>query len=181
MLFQMFLTFLKIGAFTFGGGYAMIPIIQDEIAIKRKWMDEREFLDAIALAQGAPGAVAINTSIYVGYRVKGLPGAIVATLGTILPSFFIILIVAIFFFQYRDNPVIEKVFLGVRPAIVALILSAVYKLTETAKLGYIATAVALVAALIIVFFGVNPIYLIIVGALGSVIINKIRKKNKKRE
>lgn len=176
MLFEMFLTFLKIGAFTFGGGYAMIPIIQKEIATKRKWMNEREFLDAIALAQGAPGAVAINVSIYVGYRIKGIAGAIVAILGTVLPSFFIILIIAIFFFQYRDNLIIEKVFLGIRPAIVALIVSAVYKLTETAKLGYIAMTVSLAAALIIIFLGVNPIYLIIAGALGSVAINKIRKK-----
>lgn len=180
MLFEMFLTFFKIGAFTFGGGYAMIPIIQEEIAIKRKWMNEDEFLDAIALAQGAPGAVAINVSIYVGYRLKGISGAIIATLGTVLPSFFIILFVAIFFFQYRDNPIIEKVFLGIRPAIVALIVSAVYKLTQTAKLGYIAMAVALVAALIIVFLGVNPIYLIIGGALVSVVINKVRKNNNKR-
>ncbi len=178
MLLKIFLTFFKIGAFTFGGGYAMIPIIQDEIVIKRGWMDEREFLDAIALAQGAPGAVAINTSIYVGYRIKGVPGAILATLGTVLPSFFIILIVAKFFFKYRDNPIIDKVFLGIRPAIVALILSAVYKLTETAKLGYIAMIVSFVSALLIVFLGINPIYLIIVGALGSVVINKIKRRKK---
>lgn len=176
MLFEMFLTFLKIGAFTFGGGYAMIPIIQDEIVTKREWIDEKEFVNAIALAQGSPGAVAINTSIYVGYRVKGIPGAIAATLGTILPSFFIILVIAIFFYQYRDNTIIEKVFLGIRPAIVALILSAVYRLMKSVKLGYAGAVVAVATTLIIVFFGINPIYLIIVGAVGTVVIKKYIKK-----
>lgn len=116
MLLKMFLTFFKIGAFTFGGGYAMIPIIQEEIVNKRKWIDENEFLDAIAVAQGSPGPVAVNTSIYVGYRVGGLAGALMCLLGTILPSFFIILVVAKFFYQYRNNPILDKVFLGIRPA-----------------------------------------------------------------
>ena len=100
MLFQIFLTFFKIGAFTFGGGYAMIPIIEDEISRKRGWMKQSEFIDVIALSQGAPGAIAVNASIYVGYQLMGLPGAIVATLGTVLPSFIIILVIAKFFFQF---------------------------------------------------------------------------------
>ena len=103
MLLEMFLTFFKIGAFTFGGGYAMIPIIQDEISVKRDWMKEEEFLDALAMAQGSPGAIAVNTSIYVGYKLKGVRGAIVATLGTVLPSFLIMLIIARFFFQFRNK------------------------------------------------------------------------------
>lgn len=177
MLFEMFLTFLKIGACTFGGGYAMIPIIQNEIAVKREWMDERDFIDALALAQGSPGPVAVNVGIYVGYKVKGVPGAIVATLGTVLPSFFIILIIAKFFYQYRGNLIIEKIFLGIRPAIVALILSAVYKLMKSIKLGYIGALISVFTVLIIVFLGVNPIYLIIAGALGTVIFKKITKKD----
>lgn len=172
MLFQMFLTFFKIGAFTFGGGYAMIPIIQEEVAVKKKWMKEEEFLDAIALAQGSPGAVAVNTSIYVGYRVKGVSGAIVATLGTILPSFLIILLIATFFYQYRNNPIIDKIFLGIRPAIVALILSAVYKLMKSGKFGYKKIIISIITTLVIAFLGVNPIYLIIAGALGSILINR---------
>ena len=176
MLLEMFLTFFKIGAFTFGGGYAMIPIIQDEIVTKRNWMDDKEFINSLALAQGSPGPVAVNVGIYVGYRIKGLPGAMVATLGTVLPSFFIILIIAINFYQYRDNPTIEKVFLGIRPAIVALILSAVYKLMKSVKLGYLGAFVAVATVLIIVFLGINPIYLIIAGALGAVIFKKYIEK-----
>lgn len=172
MLLEMFLTFFKIGAFTFGGGYAMIPIIQEEIVNKRKWIDENEFLDAIAVAQGSPGPVAVNTSIYVGYRVRGLPGALMCLLGTVLPSFFIILIVAKYFYQYRDNPILDKIFLGIRPAIVALILSAVYKLLKSSKFGYGKLLLSLGTALIIVFLGVSPIYLVLFGAIGSVVINK---------
>jgi len=168
----MFITFFKIGAFTFGGGYAMIPIIQEEVVSKKKWIDENEFLDAIAVAQGSPGPVAVNTSIYVGYRVKGLPGALMAVLGTVLPSFFIILIIAKFFYQYRDNPILDKIFLGIRPAIVALILSAVYKLIKSSKLGYKKLIISLASVLAIVFLNISPIYLVIAGGLGSVIINK---------
>src|SRR5690554_1238352 len=119
MLFKMFITFFKIGAFTFGGGYAMIPIIQEEVVGKKKWIDDSEFMNAIAVAQGSPGPVAVNTSIYVGYRIGGLPGALTATLGTILPSFLIILLIAMFFYQFRDYAIIDKIFLGIRPAIVA--------------------------------------------------------------
>lgn len=176
MLFKMFLTFFKIGAFTFGGGYAMIPIIQKEVSEKRGWMSESEFLDAIALSQGSPGAIAVNTSIYVGYTIKGIPGALVATLGTVLPSFIIILVIARFFFQFRNNPIVEKIFLGIRPAIVALILSAVYTLMKNAKFGYKRIVVSFLTAITIVFLGVSPIYLIMIGAIGAIIINKVKEE-----
>lgn len=172
MLLEMFLTFFKIGAFTFGGGYAMIPIIQEEVVDKKKWIDESEFLDAIALAQGSPGPVAVNTSIFVGYRLKGLPGALASTLGTVLPSFLTILLIAMFFYQYRNNVILDKVFLGIRPAVVALILSAVYKLTKSSKFGYKKLMISLAALLAIVVLGISPIYLVIAGGVGSVIINK---------
>ena len=172
MLWEMFIAFFKIGAFTFGGGYAMIPIIQEEIVNKKKWIKEDEFLDAMAIAQGSPGPIAVNTSIYVGYNVKGLPGAIVSLMGTVLPSFFTILFIAVFFYQYRDNPILDKIFLGIRPAVVALILSAVYKLLKSAKFGYGRMAVSIMTVLIIVFLGISPIYLVMAGAIGSILINK---------
>ena len=178
MLWDMFKTFLKIGAFTFGGGFAMIPIIQAEIVDKRKWISSEEFMDAIAIAQASPGSMAVNSSIYVGYKLKGLKGAIACLLGTVLPSFIIILIIATFFYRFRDNRILDKVFLGIRPAIVALIASAVYQLIKNAGLGYDKLLVALATTLIIVFLGVSPIWLILVGAVGSVVINKIRKNNR---
>lgn len=182
MLFNMLITFAKIGAFTFGGGYAMIPIIQEEVVTKKAWIDENEFLDAIAVVQGSPGPIAVNTSIYVGYRVKGLSGALVALLGTVLPSFLIILLIAMFFYQYRDNPILDKVFLGIRPSIVALIASAVYKLTLSARLGYKKLLISLLAVISIVFLNISPILLVVLGAVGSIVFNKfIFKREEKWE
>ena len=176
MLLNMFITFFKIGAFTFGGGYAMIPIIQEEVVSKKKWIDDSEFMDALAVAQGSPGPVAVNTSIYVGYRIAGLPGALTAVLGTILPSFLIILLIAMFFYQFRDYAIIDKIFLGIRPAIVALILSAVYKLMRKTKFGYKRLLISLAALLAIVFLDISPIYLVIAGGVGAVIYNKVNSE-----
>lgn len=177
MLLEMFTTFFKIGAFTFGGGYGMISIVQDEIVNKRNWINEDEFLDAMAIAQGAPGPMAVNVSIYVGYRVKGPIGAVVAVLGSILPSFLIILIIAKFLYQYRNNPILDKVFLGIKPAIVALIVSAVYTLGKNARFGIKRILISVATVILIGFLHVNPIYLILAGGLGSVIINKFFIKN----
>ena len=172
MLFEMFKTFFKIGAFSFGGGYGMIPIIQDEIVRKRNWISEDEFLDAMAVAQGSPGAMAVNASIYVGYKVKGPIGAVVAVLGSILPSFFIMIIIGKYLYRYRNNPILDKVFLGIKPAIVALIASAVYTLGKNARFGVKRIGVSIVTVILIGFFNVNPIYLIVAGGTGSIIINK---------
>lgn len=172
MLLEMFKTFFKIGAFSFGGGYGMIPIVQDEIVKKRNWISEDEFLDAMAIAQGSPGAMAVNVSIYVGYKVKGPIGAVVAVLGSILPSFFIMIIIGRYLYQYRDNPILDKVFLGIKPAIVALIASAVYTLGKNARFGIKRTGVAIATVILIGFLNVNPIYLILAGGIGSIIINK---------
>lgn len=174
MLWKMFVTFFKIGAFTFGGGYAMIPIIQEEVVEKKKWIDDEEFLDAIALAQASPGPVAVNTSVYCGHRLRGWPGAIVCTLGTALPSFITILVIAMVFYQFRSNAIIDKVFFGIRPAIVALILSAVYKMLKKANFGYDKIAVSVGALLMMVFTSISPIWLVMTGALGSIVINKLR-------
>lgn len=173
MLWNMFITFFKIGAFTFGGGYAMIPIIQEEVVEKKKWIDDNEFMDAIALAQASPGPVAVNTSVYCGYKLKGFSGALACTLGTILPSFITILVIASFFYQFRSNPIIDRVFMGIRPAIVALILSAVYKMWKKSDFGYVKLIVAVATTLIVVFVDISPIWLVIVGGVGAVIIKSI--------
>ncbi|NLW23215.1 MAG: chromate transporter [Tissierellia bacterium] len=179
MLFDMFKTFFKIGAFTIGGGYAMIPIIQKEVVDNKKWVEEDKFLDAIAIAQGSPGPIAVNISIYLGYELKGLKGALTCMLGTILPSFLIILLIATVFFQFRNNPLIEKVFLGVRPAVVALIASAVYKLTKRSKLGLNKLFISLLTLLAIVFLKISPIYLILIGGFTSIIYNRMKTEDNK--
>ncbi len=181
MLWEMFTIFFKIGAFTFGGGFAMIPIIQQEIVSRKKWVKDEEFIDIISIAQSSPGPIAVNTSIYVGYKIRGFPGAIIATLGTVLPSFIIILLIAKFFYQFKDNIIIEKIFLGIRPAVVALILSAIYSLIHKSHFEYIHLAIALATALIVAFFDVNPIYMIIFGVVLSITINKFRKNKETKE
>ena len=111
---KLFMAFLKIGAFTFGGGWAMIPLIEREVVDKQKWITREDFVDALAIAQSLPGILAVNISILVGNRLRGFKGSLIATLGTILPSFLIILAIAIWFVQSYDNPVVERVFKGIR-------------------------------------------------------------------
>mgnify|MGYP001725449366 CR=1 FL=1 len=123
-LATIFVSFLKIGMFTFGGGYAMLPLIERELITKRKWIEQKEFLDLLTLAQSVPGPIAVNTAVFVGYKVRGLRGAAAALLGTVTPSFVIILVIAIFFAGIRQNPVVDAAFKGMRPAVVALIASA---------------------------------------------------------
>lgn len=176
MIFKLFRVFFKIGAFTFGGGYAMIPIIQEEIVDKNKWMENEEFLDAIAVAQASPGPVSVNTSIFVGYKIGGISGAISCLLGTVLPSFLTILLVAMFFYQYRNNPIIDKVFMGIRPAVVALILSAVYKLGKSMGHSKPIVLIALATVLLIVFVDISPILLILAGGIGAVFYFKGKEK-----
>ena len=173
---DMFITFFKIGAFTFGGGFAMIPIIQKEVVEKKKWIKDEEFIDTISIAQSSPGPIAVNSSIFVGYKIDGFKGALICTFGTILPSFLIILFISIFFTLVNNNPIFEKVFLGIRPVVVALIFSAVYKLITKAHLGYKDLVIAVLAMLTIVLFNITPIYIIVVGVLLRVIYNKFKNK-----
>ena len=120
-----FLSFLKIGIFTFGGGYAMIPLVQREV-IDKGWVKEDEFLELLTLAQSAPGPIALNTAVFVGYKVHGYRGMLAAVMGIILPAFLIILVIAIFFNSIRENRIVEAVFKGIRPAVVALMLAPVF-------------------------------------------------------
>ena len=120
MYWTLFITFVRIGAFTIGGGYAMLPLIQREV-VDRGWMSKEEFIDLFAVAQSLPGVFAVNISIFVGYKLKKLTGSVICALGTILPSFLIILAIALFFTQFRENEWVEKAFKGLRPAVVALI------------------------------------------------------------
>ncbi len=162
---QIFTCFAKIGAFTLGGGYAMIPIIQKEVVEKRRWIDDKDFLDIVAISQSAPGLLAVNISIFLGYKLKGTKGSITATLGSILPSFIIILLIAIFFTGYQDNPVVIKIFKGMRPAVVALIAVPVINMAKKAKLNTYTFALAIATTLLIVFLNVSPVYILLAVGL----------------
>ena len=163
---KIFTCFAKIGAFTIGGGYAMIPIIQKEVVEKNKWIDEEDFLDVLAISQSAPGILAVNISIFLGYRLKGIKGSIVATLGSTMPSFLIILAIAMFFAGYQDNPAVIKIFKGIRPAVVSLIAVPMINMAKKAKLNIYTGALAAATALLIIFLRVSPLYiLLVVGVL----------------
>lgn len=177
-MLKMFLIFFKIGAFTIGGGYAMIPIIQDEIVKKHKWMTDEEFIDALAVAQGSPGPIAVNTSIYVGYELHGILGSIVATLGTVLPSFLIILFVANFFDKIQGNKVVDSIFKGIRPMVVALITSAVYQLMKKTGINVKSISLAVLTTILIVFFKISPVYIILVGGFGYIFLKKTILKDR---
>ena len=160
MYIDLFRIFFKIGFFTLGGGYAMIPQIESEIVDRRKWMDRKDFLDLIAVAQTCPGALAVNMSVYIGYKLRKLPGAICATLGVALPSFVIILLIAMFFHQFQDNEVVRSVFNGIRPAVVALICAPVFSMGRAAHISWINCWIPIACALLIWLLEVNPIFVL---------------------
>lgn len=171
---QLFLTFLKIGAFTFGGGWAMISIIEKEIVDKHHWIEREEFLDLLAVAQSLPGILAVNISVAVGDRLKGTRGSICAALGTILPSFIIILAIAIFLTPdlIKNNEVLSKVFRGIRPAVVALIIAPVISAAKAAKLTWVTAIIPIAVALLIwskIPVVSSPILYIVLGGLGGYI------------
>lgn len=167
MLFELIKTFFKIGIFTLGGGYAMIPLIEEEVVNRHHWVAKDELLDLIAIAQSCPGVFAINISIFVGYKLLKLRGALATAFGTALPSFLIILAIAIFFAAFKDNPYIAAAFRGIRPAVVALIAVPTFRMAQSAKIGWTNCWIPIVSALAIWLLGVSPIYIIIVAGIGG--------------
>ena len=176
MLSKLFFTFFKIGAFTFGGGWAMIPIIEKEIVDKHNWLDREEFLDVLAVVQALPGILAVNISVAVGDKLKGRVGSIVAALGTILPSFLMILTIAIFLTPelIKTNDIISRIFMGIRPAVVALIIAPVITTGRSAKLTMRTIGIPIVVALLIwsgLPFISSPILYIIIGGVAGYLIH----------
>lgn len=170
-----FKTFFKIGLFTFGGGYAMIPLIENEVVDKHKWLDKDEFIDIIAIAQSCPGVMAINASVFIGYKLKKLRGALCSCLGTALPSFIIILAIAMFFHQFEDNKVVAAIFRGIRPAVVALIAVPTFSMAKSAKVTFTNCWIPVVCALAIWKFGVSPIYVILIAGVCGYVYGKYIK------
>ncbi|MBR3114179.1 MAG: chromate transporter [Bacteroidaceae bacterium] len=169
---QGFLTFLKIGLFTIGGGYAMIPLIEREVVERRQWLKREEFLDLMSLSQALPGVFAVNFSIYIGHRLRGLRGSLALAAGVVLPSFVIILLVAMFFSAFADNRVVEAIFRGVRPAVVALIAVPCIKLGKSAHITWANAWFPIAVALLIALLGISPVYIIIAVALGAFVYGK---------
>lgn len=178
---KLFLSFLKIGAFTFGGGWVMISIIEREIVDKYKWIERKDFLDLLAVAQALPGVLAVNMAAIVGDNLRGLRGSIVASVATIIPSFLIILAIAVFLTPevIKNNPVVSSVFMGMRPAVVALIIVPVITSTRAAGLTWKTLWIPILTALMISLdIGIvsSPILYIVLGASGGYIYFKLTMK-----
>ncbi len=167
--------FFKIGAFTIGGGYAMVPLIENEIVNKRHWIEKEDFIDLLAIAQSSPGVLAVNMSIFVGYRLRGIRGSVVTALGTVLPSFLIILAIALFFQQFKDNTAVEHIFKGIRPAVVALIAAPTFSMARSVHLNRYTIWIPIVSALLIWALGFSPIWIIVGAGLGGFLVGKIKR------
>ena len=170
---EAFSIFFKIGAFTIGGGYAMVPLIENEIVTKRIWIAQEDFVDLLAISQSATGILAVNISIFIGYKFRGIRGSIITALGTILPSFIIILAIALFFHNFKDNVIVERIFKGIRPAVVALIAVPSFSMAKSARINRYTIWIPIVAALLIWLLGFSPIWIIIAAGVGGFLWGKL--------
>lgn len=180
-LHELFWTFFKIGAFTIGGGYAMIPLMEQEIVDKRKWLNKEEFMDTMSLAQSMPGVFAVNMATNIGFRTRGFVGAFTAIMGNVLMPIILILALAIFFRQFSDNPIVESIFKGIRPAVVALIAAPVFNMAKTAKISWSNFWIPVAATLLIWLLGVSPVIIILVAGLGGFIYGKIKSRKEAKK
>jgi chromate transporter len=164
--FQLFWSFFKIGAFTLGGGYAMIPLFQREVVDRKRWLGEQEFLELLAIAQSAPGPIALHTAIFTGYKTKGIWGSVAAGLGIALPSFIAILSIVYFLTDFKEQPGVERVFKGIRPAVVALIVAPLWKMGKSVGVSWRTIWVPTGVVLLIALAGISPVYVV----LGTIVI-----------
>lgn len=174
---DLFVSFWKIGAFTIGGGYVMIPIMEQEVVDRRGWLTREEFMDNLSLSQAMPGVFAVNMATIIGRRLGGFRGVLCAVLGNVLMPIGLILLLAIFFRFFRDNIIVERIFMGLRPAVVALIAAPVFRMAKSAKVTWSNCWIPVVAALLIWLFGVSPVWVILVAIIGGLIWGKVKIEN----
>lgn len=180
-MLKIFLTFFKIGFFTFGGGLGMIPIMEKEFVDNNGWVSKEKFIDAISITQTVPGAIAINLSIFFGYNISGLTGAIIATIGVALPSFLVILFIAIGFSSFNEYVVIQNVLSGIRPAVVGLIIYAAIDLARYVK--WTSSLIITISVVVIsgIVLNINPIYLILLAIIVGFLVFKRKNYVEKKE
>lgn len=163
----LFWVFFKIGAFTIGGGLAMLPLIQEEFCVKNKWVDEKEIVDIFAISQSLPGVISINSSIYVGYKIAGLPGAVLSAFGITLPAFLAIIIIVLFFDNIAENPYVKKAFTGVIAGVAGMLAVSTFKLGKSAIRDVFGVLLALAAFAVLVLYDVNVVLVILAGAVAA--------------
>lgn len=175
LLFQMFLTFAKIGATTFGGGYAMLPILQDEVVKKHGWATDEELMDYYAIGQCTPGIIAVNTATFIGYRYAGIPGGILTTVGVVVPSIFIITIIAAFITNFADLPVVAHAFNGIRACVCVLIFDSVQKLARKSLKDSRCWIIFLVVLGVSLFTDITPVLLVILAGVAGFFVMPRKK------
>lgn len=182
-LISLFLIFARIGGFTFGGGYAMLPMMQKELVEKKKWVTNDEILNYFAIGQCTPGVIAVNTATFVGYKTKGFAGAVIATLGVITPSIIIVGCIAAFISNFHQLEIVQHAFGGIRAAVVALILSAVIKVSKKSIVDIFTVTVFIAVALLSIFTDLSPVIFVIAAAVCGIIIkvNKEKAALRKKE
>lgn len=176
-LVDLFMIFARMGAFTFGGGYAMLPIIQKEIVERRGWATNEEVMDYYAIGQITPGIIAVNTATFIGYKRKGVVGGIVATMGMVFPSIVIISIIAMFFQHFAEYAVVQHAFSGIRLVVVALIAKTVYDMAKKAVTDKLSLGIFVVGFLLLILLPLSPVWFVLVAGLIGILAN--RKKEVK--
>lgn len=173
-LWKLFVTFCRIGAFTFGGGYAMLPMIQKEIVEKNKWATEEEVMDYYAIGQCTPGVIAVNTATFIGFKLKGIPGAIAATTGVVFPSIVIITIIAMYFNHFQDYAIVRHAFGGIRIAVTALIVNTVIKMLKTSVRDWLGILIFGMSFLAVAFFNLSPIIIVVFSGIIGIATMAVR-------
>ena len=176
---DLFVTFMKIGGFTLGGGAAMIPLMEQQVVTRHQWLTHSEFMDIMAVSQATPGVFAVNMASHIGYKVGGIRSGIIASLGVVFPSLVIILLIAIIFSRFRDNRWVEAAFMGIRPAVVALLAVPVFKMGKTARITWSNVWIPILSTALIVY-GLTPALIILVAGIAGFFYGII-KKDKEQE
>ncbi len=178
-LFELFWVFLKIGSFTLGGGFAMIPLMEKEIVDSKKWLSKEEFLDILSISQAMPGIFAANMATNVGFRLHKIRGAIFAVIGNIIMPILFILALALFFHHFRDNAIVESIFKGIRPCVVALIAAPVFTMAKNAGISWKNCWIPILAAALIWLFDISPILIILAAGTGGFIYGRLLKRKER--
>lgn len=176
---KLFSTFFKIGTFTFGGGYAMLPLIEQEVVHKQQWLNTEEYTEMLSLVQTAPGPISINSAVFIGYKLHRWQGALSCLLGVILPSFIIILLIAVAFTEINSNPIVERIFKGIRPAVVALIAVPVIRMIQREKLHWTSGLIALLSIILVWLLGCSPVWVVLGAIIYGIVKEYLTTKTKK--
>lgn len=178
-LWELFITFFKIGGFTFGGGYAMIPLIQKEVVDNKHWVSDEDILDIVAIAESTPGPIAINSATFIGYKTAGVIGSFFATLGVVLPSFIIISVIAYLLKEFATYKVVQYAFFGIRAGVLSLVTKSLWTMYKKAPKGILAMIISLIALILVAFANVNALIVIALGAVIGLISSEIKLRRVK--